>query len=38
MSIKHFGEIPTRSPLARAPNTGGVWKFCDFLPIYLYHN
>jgi len=35
-SIKHFHEIPTRSPPCGALNTGGVEKIRDFLPISLY--
>ena len=35
-SIKHFHKIPTGSPPAGALNTGGVYKFRDFLPISCY--
>ena len=35
-SIKHLHEISTESPPTRALNTGGVYKFRDFLPISRY--
>ena len=34
--IKYLHEIPTGSPPAGALNTGGVYKFRDFLPISRY--
>jgi len=33
ISMKYLHYIPTGSPLTGALNTGGVQKFCDFLPI-----
>jgi len=34
--MKHLHEIPKGSPPAGALNTGGVWKFPDFLLISRY--
>jgi len=36
LASKRLHEIPTASPPTGALNTGGVYKFRDFLPISRY--